>query len=255
VQVLYTIPHPPKARTLAELRVEAAARYSVPPENLRILSKDGKELDLATELTSLMEPFKVWITENTGIVKVSAAKPADAPNTRSGVLSMRRQRRSVQRCSRPTMLCYHRTSFTSPRRAWLQEWVFWFNHENLPLAGESVLTHGNVATAAVMQQLEDSANAVLKGTVAGLAVPPATAGVAAPEAPAEAPASKAEAKEEAKAEVKEESGASLGAGAEGSGSAAPAERSEEKPASEASSSEAKVSSNIDPGSLNIARCS
>jgi hypothetical protein len=110
----------------------------------------------------------------------------------------------------------------------LQEWVFWFNHENLPLAGESVLTHGNVATAAVMQQLEDSANAVLKGTVAGLAVPPATAGAEASAPPAEIPASKAEAKEEAKTEGV----GSLGAGGEGSKSAAP----EDKPASDASSS-------------------
>jgi len=88
VQVLYTIPHPPKARTLAELRIEAAARYSVPPENLRILSKEGKELDLATELTSLMEPFKVWITENTGIVKVSAAKLGDGTGTEKGDLAV-----------------------------------------------------------------------------------------------------------------------------------------------------------------------
>lgn len=69
MQVIYTVPHPPKASDVAGLRIEVAARYSVPPENVRFLTAGTREeLSEDTRLDTLREPFRAWVKESSGRV-------------------------------------------------------------------------------------------------------------------------------------------------------------------------------------------
>lgn len=66
-QVIYTVPHPPKASDIAGLRIEVAARYSVPPENVRFLTAGSREeLGADVKLDTLREPFRAWVKQSNG---------------------------------------------------------------------------------------------------------------------------------------------------------------------------------------------
>lgn len=63
---MYTIPQPPLAKTIGELRVEAGGRYSVSPDNLTISRAGGKVLDDAFRIADVDFPLHVNIKEAGG---------------------------------------------------------------------------------------------------------------------------------------------------------------------------------------------
>lgn len=145
-QVLYTIPHPPKdiVKTVDDLKQEVALRYHCAngAADLKFITADSTpssivELDGNMPIKDLIEPFRAWVKERPASSGLGGA--AGGPGLGG------EQEKGVA----------------------VKEWVFWLNRQQHPVKAESVLTHGSLATAHVMEVIEENASKVAEGMMTG----------------------------------------------------------------------------------------